>query len=150
QTGESYQGVKLVDIQHPHDLFDEISVAYSQRFSESIAAYLYAGYPAEPALGPPVFMHRPSAMSNPIAPLSHHWIDATHVTFGVATAGVVLNNWKLEGSYFNGREPDENRYDFDPIQLNSYSGRLSFNPSNDLALQLSSGLIKNPEGDGID
>ncbi len=150
QTGESYQGVKLVDIQHPHDLVDELSVAYSQRLSEKTFAFIYLGYPGEPALGPTVFMHRPSAMSNPNAPLSHHWMDATHVTFGVATAGIAIGNWKLEGSYFNGSEPDENRYDFDKLKFNSYSGRLSFNPTTDLALQVSSGLLRNPEGDEID
>jgi hypothetical protein len=49
--------------------------------------HLYVGYPGEPALGPVAFMHRPSAMDNPDAPISHHWIDATHITFGVATLG---------------------------------------------------------------
>src|SRR5581483_3950029 len=150
QTGETWQGVKLVDFQHPHDLFDELSIAYSQGLAEKTSLYFYAGYPGEPALGPPVFMHRPSAMSNPNAPLSHHWMDATHVTFGVATAGIAVGDWKLEGSYFNGGEPDENRYDFDPLRLNSYSGRISFNPTKDLALQASSGRITNPEGDGVD
>jgi rusticyanin len=150
QTGETWQGVKLVDFQHPHDLFDEVSVVYSQRLSDKSSAYLYLGYPGEPALGPPVFMHRPSAMSDPNAPLSHHWMDATHITFGVATAGITVGNWKLEGSYFNGSEPDEDRYNFDQLKLNSYSGRLSFNPTDDLALQVSSGFIKNPEGDSVD
>ena len=150
QSGETWQGIKLVDFQHPHDLFDEVSVVYSQRFAEKSSAYVYLGYPGEPALGPPVFMHRPSAMSNPNAPLSHHWMDATHITFGVATAGVTMDNWKLEASYFNGSEPDENRYNFDKLALNSYSGRLSFNPTDDLALQVSRGLLKNPEGDNVD
>ncbi len=149
QTGETWHGVKLHDAQHPHDLFSELSVAYSQKLADNSSAYVYVGYPGEPALGPPVFMHRSSAMSNPNAPISHHWMDATHITFGVLTAGVAVGSWKLEGSYFNGSEPDENRYDFDPIKLNSYSGRLSFNPTDNFALQISSGLIKNPEGDGI-
>jgi hypothetical protein len=150
QTGETWQRVKLVDVQHPHDLFDEISAAYSQRFSDNSSAYLYLGYPGEPALGPPVFMHRPSAMSNPNAPLSHHWMDATHITFGVATAGIAVATWKLEGSYFNGSEPDENRYNFDQLKLNSYSGRLSFNPTDNLSFQISSGFLNNPEGDSVD
>ncbi len=149
QSGETYQGIKLVDYQHPHDLFAEVAGTYSQRFSEYSSGYIYLGYPGEPALGPPVFMHRPSAMANPNAPLSHHWMDATHITFGVATAGVTAGDWKLEGSYFNGSEPDENRYNFDPLKLNSYSGRLSFNPTNDLAFQVSTGFLNNPEGDGV-
>ena len=56
------------------------------------------GYPGEPALGPPVFMHRLSAMDDPDAPLGHHYQDATHITFGVATLGFRLSNVKLEGS----------------------------------------------------
>jgi hypothetical protein len=149
QTGESYGGQKLVDDQHPHNLFDEVSAAYSYRLAQTSSAFVYFGYPGEPALGPPVFMHRPSAMSNPDAPISHHWMDATHVTFGVATAGITEGDWKLEGSAFNGSEPSQYRYGFDKFQINSYSGRLSFNPTNDLAFQISSGFLENPEGDSV-
>jgi hypothetical protein len=150
QTGESYQGKKLVDYQHPHDLFSELAVAYAQGIGERSSVFLYAGYPGEPALGPPVFMHRMSAFSNPNAPLGHHWMDATHITFGVLTAGAAIGDVKLEGSYFNGSEPDENRYNFDPLKLNSYSGRISYNPTSELSFQASTGLIKNPESNGID
>src|SRR5881227_3395133 len=104
QTGESWNGQPLHDRQHPHDLFDELSVSLSQKFAHDLSAYLYFGYPGEPALGPPTFMHRPSAMDDPDAPIGHHWQDSTHVTFGVATAGVVWTNVKVEGSIFTGRE----------------------------------------------
>lgn len=150
QTGETWHDKKLVDRQHPHDLFAELALAYSQRFTDNLAGLVYFGYPGEPALGPPTFMHRSSAMSTPDAPISHHWMDATHITFGVATASLSWNQWKLEGSYFNGREPDENRDDFDKLQLNSYSGRLTYNPMDDLSFQVSNGFIKDPEGDSID
>jgi len=96
-------------------------------------------------LGPVAFMHRASAMDNPDAPISHHWIDATHITFGVATLGVRFGQFKLEGSSFTGREPDENRYDFDKPRFDSWSGRLSFNPSKNWAFQVSHGYIKSPE-----
>ena len=91
------------------------------------------------------FMHRPSALPNPDVPISHHWVDATHITFGVATIGFRYANWKIEGSSFTGREPDENRYDFDKPRFDSWSGRLSFNPSENWALQVSHGFIKSPE-----
>jgi hypothetical protein len=58
QTGESYKGQKLVDRQHPHDLFAQLSVAYTHRVSDDADVSLAFGYPSEPALGPPVFMHR--------------------------------------------------------------------------------------------
>src|SRR5262249_53301139 len=87
QSGESWHDQPLHDRQHPHDLFDELSFSVSQKFEHDFSAYIYFGYPGEPALGPPAFMHRPSAMDDPDAPIGHHWQDSTHVTFGVATAG---------------------------------------------------------------
>jgi hypothetical protein len=146
QSGESWHDQALHDRQHPHDLFDEISVSLSQRFGKGLSTYAYFGYPGEPALGPPTFMHRPSAMDDPDAPISHHWQDSTHVTFGVATAGIQWREVKIEGSIFTGREPDEQRYDFDRPRFDSYSGRISWNPTPDLALQVSHGYIKSPEG----
>jgi len=148
QSGESWNGQPLHDRQHPHDLFDELSMSLSQKFEHDFSAYIYFGYPGEPALGPPTFMHRPSAMDDPDAPLGHHWQDSTHVTFGVATAGLVWSRFggiKIEGSIFTGREPDEDRYDFDQPQFDSYSGRISWNPTQNLALQVSYGYIKSPE-----
>jgi len=145
QTGESYQGRKLVDRQHPHDLFAELNVAYTQRVAKNTDVYASVGYPGEPALGPPVFMHRPAAMNNPNAPLQHHYADATHITFGVATLGFRFKDVKLEGSTFKGREPDEERYGFDKPEFDSYSMRLSYNPSRNWALQVSHGWIKSPE-----
>lgn len=145
QSGESYKGKSIVDRQHPHDLFSELSVSYSQALSKKTDVFIYIGYPGEPAIGPVAFMHRPSALDNPDAPISHHWVDATHVTFGVATVGFRYGNWKIEGSSFTGREPDENRYDFDKPLFDSWSGRLSFNPSENWALQVSHGFIKSPE-----
>lgn len=145
QSGESWKDQPLVDRQHPHDIFSELSVSYSYAFSRKIDAFIYLGYPGEPALGSVAFMHRPSALSNPDAPISHHWNDGTHITFGVATLGVRLDKFKLEGSVFTGREPDENRYNFDKMKFDSWSGRLSYNPSAGWAFQVSHGYIKSPE-----
>ena len=145
QTGESWKGKPLVDRQHPHDLFSELSVSYAYTFSKKVDVFAYLGYPGEPALGPVTFMHRPSGMFDPDAPIGHHWEDATHITFGVGTLGLRVGQFKLEGSSFTGREPDENRYNFDKPRFDSWSGRLSFNPSGNWALQVSHGYIKSPE-----
>jgi len=145
QTGESWNGKPLVDRQHPHDLFSELSVAYSYALSKKSDISVYVGYPGEPALGSVAFMHRPSALAMPDAPLSHHWNDGTHITFGVATIGYRYDKFKIEASSFTGREPDENRYDFDKPRFDSWSGRLSFNPNKNWALQVSHGFIKSPE-----
>jgi len=149
QTGESWHHQPLHDRQHPHDLVDELAVSYSHLMGGGKSAYLYLGYPGEPALGPPTYMHRLIAYDLADAPIGHHWQDATHITFGVATAGLNLGSKvKLEASDFTGREPDENRYSFDKPRFDSYSGRLSFNPDPNNALQVSYGFVKNAEGDG--
>lgn len=145
QSGEDYKGNPLVDHQHPHDLFGELSVSYAYSVSKKTDLFFYVGYPGEPALGPVAFMHRPSALYNPDAPLSHHWADATHITFGVATVGLRLGMFKVEGSSFTGREPDEHRFNFDKPRFDSWSGRLSFNPAPSWALQVSHGFLKSPE-----
>jgi hypothetical protein len=145
QSGESWKNVPLVDRQHPHDLFSELSVSYAYAFSKKVDAFVYVGYPGEPALGSVAFMHRPSSLPNPDAPISHHWNDGTHITFGVATIGVRVDKFKLEGSSFTGREPDEDRFNFDKARFDSWSGRLSFNPTNNWALQVSHGFVKSPE-----
>jgi len=152
QSGESWKGEKLVDRQHPHDLFSAVSLGYSYTINKNTDVYAYVGYPGEPAVGPPVFMHRNSAMNNPDAPIGHHWQDATHISFGVATIGFRYKIFKAEGTVFTGREPDENRYNFDKARFDSYSYRISLNPTDNLALQFSQGFIKSPEPDepGVD
>lgn len=145
QSGESWKGQPLFDRQHPHDLFSELSASYAYAFSKKTDLSIYVGYPGEPALGPVAFMHRPSAMSNPDAPIGHHWTDATHITFGVATIGFRYDRFKIEASSFTGREPDENRYNFDRPKFDSWSARLNYNPSANWALQISHGFIKSPE-----
>lgn len=145
QTGESWKNVPLVDRQHPHDLFSELAASYSYSFNKKTDLSFYIGYPGEPALGSTAFMHRPSALSNPDAPIGHHWNDGTHITFGVATLGLRLDKFKIEGSSFTGREPDENRLDFDKPKFDSWSGRLSYNPTKNWALEVSHGFIKSPE-----
>ena len=145
QSGESYKGEPLVDRQHPHDLFSGLSIAYTQRLSKNVDVFSYFGYPGEPAISAPTFMHRIIALNDPDAPLGHHWQDATHITFGVATLGIRVNKFKLEVSDFNGSEPDENRYNFDKMKFNSYSWRISFNPNKAWALQFSQAYLKSPE-----
>jgi hypothetical protein len=147
QTGETWHGNFLIDRQHPHDLFAELATAISTEFNKDWSGFIYLGYPGEPAIGPPAFMHRLSAMSNPDAPISHHWQDATHITFGVATAGIKFDRFKIEGSLFTGAAPDENRLDFDKPLMDSYSGRISYNPTSELAFQFSRAFEKNPDRD---
>jgi len=146
QTGETADGrTPLTDRQHPHDLFMELAGTYSVPLSEKSSVFLYLGEPGEPALGPPAFMHRYSGEDNPQAPITHHWLDSTHITYGVATAGVVIDQWKLEASAFNGREPDPNRWNINSPKFDSASGRISFNPTPNWSFQTSYGYLKSPE-----
>ncbi len=144
-TGEFCHGQPLHDRQHPHDLFMELSAGYERAITSGLAFQLYGGPVGEPALGPTAYPHRLSALPNPIAPISHHWLDATHISFGVVTAGLYGRRWKVEGSAFNGREPDEDRYDLNLDRLDSYSGRIWFLPTNRWALQASAGRLVDAE-----
>jgi hypothetical protein len=145
-TGETADGrTPLVDRQHPHDLFMELAGSYSRNLSANASVYVYAGLPGEPALGPSAFMHRTSGMDIPEAPISHHWLDSTHIAYGVVTLGAVLDTWKIEGSAFRGREPDQYRFDIEPPGLDSFSARLSWNPIRELSLQVSWGRLHSPE-----
>src|SRR6266571_3930128 len=147
QTGESYQGAPLHDRQHPHDVFMELSALYERPVARNLGLSLYLAPVGEPAVGPVAFPHRPSAADDPLAPISHHWQDGTHITFGVVTAGVFTRAVKLEGSWFNGREPDEHRtgFDYSGRRLDSYSARLTVNPDPRWSVSAWYGYLKSPE-----
>jgi hypothetical protein len=146
QTGETCNGVTpLIDRQHPHDFLMELAAVYTYRFSAEHSLFAYFGYPGEPALGPPAYIHRFSAFFNPEAPITHHWLDSTHIVFGVATIGYVHDWLKIDASIFTGREPDQHRWGFDSPRFDSYSTRLSINPTKNIAAQVSYSWIKSPE-----
>ena len=144
-TGEVCDGDTIHDRQHPHDLFMELAADYDRPLRGGWRWQLYAGLAGEPALGPSGFPHRVSAMLNPIAPISHHWLDSSHLVFGVVTAGVHGRRWKVEASVFNGREPDEHRGGLDLAPLDSVAGRVAFLPGGRWALQLSAGHLEDAE-----
>jgi hypothetical protein len=145
-TGETANGrTRLIDRQHPHDLFMELSASASQDIGKYGSIFVYGGLPGEPAFGPPAFMHRESIMDSPEAPITHHWLDSTHVNFGVVTAGAILGRFKVEASRFNGREPDQHRWNIETGPLDSTSVRLSWNPTRTLAFQGSWAHLVDPE-----
>jgi len=147
QSGEAYQGAPLHDRQHPHDLFMELAALYERPVARNLGLSLYLAPVGEPAVGPVAFPHRPSAADDPLAPIAHHWQDGTHITFGVVTAGVFTRTVKLEGSWFNGREPDEQRTGFDYAgrRLDSYGARLIVNPGPRWSISAWYGYLKSPE-----
>jgi len=145
QTGETYHGQPLVDHQHPHNVFAELAAYYSLPLTKGISWLLYGGPSAEPALGPVTYIHRASASELPAAPLGHHLQDSTHTSFGVVTSGVVIDRFKLEGSVFNGREPNEERWSIQLAALDSWSVRGSVAPSRNWTAQYSYGRLLHPE-----
>jgi hypothetical protein len=144
--GETADGEEhLIDRQHPHDFFMELSASVSQNIGPKSSVFFYGGLPGEPAFGPPAFMHRQAILDSPEAPISHHWLDSTHISFGVLTAGVVLDRFKLEVSRFNGREPDQHRWNIETGPLDSTAVRLSWNPTEEISLQGGWGHFEEPE-----
>lgn len=144
-SGETAGGQPLVDRQHPHDLFMELAARVDFNLGGGATAFLYGGPVGEPALGPSAFMMRQSARYNPEPPITHHWFDSTHITYGVVTAGIASPRFQLEASAFRGAEPDENRWDIETPKLDSWSVRGTWTPSPRWAVQASYGEIKQPE-----
>ncbi len=145
QVGETLDGQPLIDRQHPHDFFMQLAAAWRVALPKAFALTLSGGPVGEPTLGPIAFMHRPSASGLVLAPLGHHTFDSTHISFGVIAAGVERGKWTVEGSLFNGREPDDERWDFDFGRMDSYAARVWFKPRADWAFQVSRGKLIEPE-----
>lgn len=145
QVGEALDGKPLIDRQHPHDLFMQLAAVWRRPLSNGFALTLAGGPAGEPALGPISFMHRPSDEAIALTPLGHHTLDSTHIAFGVVTAAIGRGPWEVEGSLFNGREPDEDRWDFDFGRMDSVAGRLWFRPSRAWEFQVSTGHLVHPE-----
>ena len=145
-TGESADGATpLIDRQHPHDLFMELSGRVDVDVAPGTSLFVYGGPVAEPALGPSAFMHRASARYLPDSPITHHWFDSTHISFGVVTTGIATPHWQIEGSAFRGREPDQHRWDIETPKLDSWSVRATWTPSPAWAVQVSHGYIHSGE-----
>lgn len=145
QTGETYHGQALVDHQHPHNVFGELALDYKHPVANRVSWLFYGGPVGEPALGPVAYIHRASGAGLPLAPLSHHLQDSTHISFGVLTTGLAIYRLKVEGSLFNGREPNEKRYSIQFAPLDSWSTRLSIAPSRNWTMQYSYGRLEHPE-----
>jgi hypothetical protein len=149
QQGETAYGKPIVDGQHPHDFVMELAALYDFRVSEHTLLSLYAAPVGDPAIGPTAYPHRLSASEDPIAALGHHQEDSTHIAFNVLTAGVTYKALRLEASGFHGAEPDEQRWHLQPspngLAIDSYSTRLTYAPTANLAAQYSVAEITAPE-----
>ncbi len=144
-TGETAGGKSLVDRQHPHDLFMELAARVDVNIADDAKVFIYGGPVGEPALGPSAFMHRGSAKLNPEAPITHHWFDSNHITYGVSTAGIANSTLQVEASIFTGREPDERRWNIEKPRFDSWAVRTTWTPNANWAMQFSTAHLKQPE-----
>lgn len=144
-SGETAHGLALIDRQHPHDLLMEVSGRIDVTTGRDSRGFVYGGLPGEPALGPSAFMHRGSARFDPEAPITHHWFDSTHISWGVVTAGYATRHWQIEASGFKGREPDEDRTNIETPRIDSWSVRATWNPSPAWSAEVSYGALHSPE-----
>jgi hypothetical protein len=145
QRGETYNGVLLVDRQHPHDLFLELAVAWQRQLSRVVSFRAYLAPEGEPPVGPTSYPHRLSASAIPTAPLSHHNLDSTHLSANVVSAAFGFGPVTVEAGAFHGAEPDENRFDLDGGPIDSYAGRISVRPVEGLSIQISAARRTHPE-----
>jgi hypothetical protein len=118
-------GETITDHMHPSPWIMELAVAYERPLTPSTALSLYGAAIGGPALGPPVYLHRASAMENPSVPLGHHAQDVTHSSYGVVTLGLGGRVLRVEVSAFNDRQPDEAStvFFYEGARLDSYAGR---------------------------
>ena len=144
-TGEVCDGDTIHDCEQPHDLVSELAVDYEHPLRGSWRWDVYAGLAGDPAYGPPPHPHRLSAAFNPIAPVTHHWIEPS-AAFGVVTAGIHNGRWKSELSAFNSRAPDERRTDLDLGSFDAVSARVSYLPTDRVALQASVAHLQDARG----
>ena len=143
QVSQGYRGGTVTDRMHPHELLSEVAVMYDRPIRDEWRWNVYLAAVGEPALGPVAYLHRPSAASDPTTPLGHHAQDVTHESFGVATLGVFSRKVHLEASVFNGAHPNEVRTNFDyaGARFNSFSARVTVNPSDHWSIAGSAAYI---------
>jgi hypothetical protein len=145
QTGETAFGKSIVDGQHPHDLFMELSARYTRPFTDATSMVLYFAPVGDPSLGPVAFPHRVSSMELPQATLAHHLQDSSHIANEVLTAALVRHSFRIEASGFHGAEPNENRWNIDYGMIDSWSTRVAWTPGDNWAAQASVGRLTHPE-----
>jgi len=144
-VGEVCDGDTIHDRDQPHDLVMELAVDYDRPLHGAWRWQIYAGLAGPPAFGPPASPHRPSAAGSPLAPFTHHWLDPMNA-FGVVTTGIHDRRWKAEVSAFNSRAPDERRTDLDLGGLDAMAARVSYLPTDRLAVQVSAARMREAWG----
>ena len=145
QQGETAFGKPIADGQHPHDFIMEIAALYDLMMTKNSLFSFYFAPIGDPAIGPAANAHRSSASEDPLATLGHHQEDSTHIAEDVVTVGLTYRIARIEASGFHGREPNENRWNIDQGEIDSWSTRLTVQPGKNWSGQFSYGHITSPE-----
>lgn len=149
QIGESNEDeLPFIDAQHPHSspimgltLSDTISLGRGKDHVK-----IWFAPRGEATEGPIAFMHRPTGMVNPDAPLGHHiGQDVGHITSTVIGGALRLGETTIELSTFNGREPEPTKVDLPVGAPNSYAMRLTRQFGDHLYAMASASYVKEPE-----
>jgi len=141
-TGAACDSDGFREYQHPHSPLMEVGARWLRPLADALAIEVFGALVAEPALGPASYVHRASAAGDPIAPISHHEMNAAHTSAGVLTAGLLSERWKLEASVFNGEPADQDRLIPDFRALRSVSARAQYAPTTAWTLQASVGRVR--------
>lgn len=144
QTGQTRDGERWHDRQYALDFFRELALSYSHELKGDWALSFYAALSGEPALGPPSFTQRASALADPLAPIGLQWQEMSHASYGVLTVGAFSRTLRVEASWFNGEVPRARPYSLALRTPDSYSVRVSYNPSPSWSLQTSYGFLLRP------
>jgi hypothetical protein len=154
QIGEHQEnGAPFLDAQHPHSspimgltLSDTIRLGEEKDFLK--LSFAPRGESTE---GPIAFMHRPTGMVNPDAPLGHHiGQDVGHITSTVFAGALRLGSGELELSAFHGEEPEPTKVDLPFGAPNSLAARFiqQFTPR--FYAMISASDVRDPERDTPD
>lgn len=148
---ENHEHIPYRDAQHPHS-----SPVMGLTFSDTIAlghdkdhVKVFFAPRGESTDGPIAFMHRPSGMVNPDAPLGHHiGQDVGHITSTVIGASLRLSRTNIEASTFHGQEPEPDQVDLPFGTPNSYAFRLTHEFWDGIFAMASAAYVKDPEPHG--
>lgn len=156
---ENASGQPFIDAQHPHSspimgltLSDTIALSPSSQGSKNQDSKnhikIFFAPRGEATDGPMPFMHRPTGMVNPDAPLGHHiGQDVGHVTSTVLGGSLKLGDRRFEASIYHGAEPRPTQVDLPLGVPDSFSLRLIEEFSPDDMAMASYGWVHQPEPD---
>ncbi len=149
---ENAAGQPYRDAQHPHSSpIMGLTLSDTMRLSSDVALKIFFAPRGETTDGPVAFMHRPTGMINPDAPLGHHiGQDVGHVTSTVIGASFKVGSTRLEASTFYGREPQPAKVDLPLGSPDSGAARIIHEFSPKFMAMASLAYVSHPEPDDPD